>query len=240
MTEQPEPTTGGTQWGTQLPSPATEAGAHAPALLCPVLRSEAAARLLAELLVDPDPDLEYSLSALATHTGVAVATAHTEIAELVEAGVLGDRRTENDRWVHTIPAGVPSGLVELVTVGYGAKPLIERSLAAVPGIEQALIFGSWAARYAGLRGRPPYDIDLLIIGGVDRDALFDIADDVQRLVRREVHVTMRTMADWETGNGFSRHVMEQPHIVLHRTPLAGTPRAANAQLAAPSSPADPR
>jgi hypothetical protein len=240
MTEQPEPTTGGTQWGTQLPSPATEAGAHAPALLCPVLRSEAAARLLAELLVDLDPDLEYSLRSLATHTGVAAPTADTEVSELVEAGVLGDRRTETDRWVHAIPAGVPSGLVELVTVGYGAKPLLERALTVVPGIEQAMIFGSWAARYAGVRGRPPYDIDLLVIGSVERDTLFDIADDVQRLVRREVHVTTRTTADWETSNGFSRHVMEQPHIVLRRTPLAGTPRAASAVLAAPSSPVDPR
>jgi hypothetical protein len=38
---------------------------------------------------------------------------------------------------------------------------------AIPGVKQVVIFGSWAARYAGRAGPPPHDIDVLVVGKVD-------------------------------------------------------------------------
>lgn len=40
----------------------------------------------------------------------------------------------------------------------------------IPGAEQVVIFGSWAARCAGEAGPPPHDLDVLVLvlGKVDR------------------------------------------------------------------------
>ena len=44
-------------------------------------------------------------------------------------------------------------------------------LYAVDGINQAFIYGSWAARYLGEPGPVPNDVDVLVVGTADRDEL---------------------------------------------------------------------
>jgi predicted nucleotidyltransferase len=46
-------------------------------------------------------------------------------------------------------------------------------LAPIDRIDAAYLFGSWAARYSGERGRAPADIDVLVIGSPDRDQVDD-------------------------------------------------------------------
>ena len=46
---------------------------------------------------------------------------------------------------------------------YGALALLPGILADVDGIEEALIYGSWAARFTGEVGADPNDIDVLVI-----------------------------------------------------------------------------
>lgn len=58
-------------------------------------------------------------------------------------------------------------------------------LAGVAGIKAALAFGSWAARHTGQGGvRPVGDIDVLVLGDPDRDALYEAASRVERQLGR--------------------------------------------------------
>lgn len=60
-----------------------------------------------------------------------------------------------------------------------------------------MIFGSWAARYAGQAGPPPHDIDVLVVGKVDRADLYDAADRAHDRLGIEVNPVVRTMKQWD-------------------------------------------
>ena len=85
----------------------------------------------------------------------------------------------------------------------------------VDGIDAAYLFGSWAARYVGQEGRPPADLDVLVIGTPDRDALDDAAQRAGERVAREVNVTIRSPAWWRAGNdGFHTEVTRRPLVPI--------------------------
>jgi hypothetical protein len=154
----------------RLADPATDAGALSPALLLPIFRSEAQAWLLAELFVEPDPEREYSLAELGLWTNVLSETAHREISDLVEAGLLWDRHVESGHYVRVTSDVRRHPLVELGRMSYGAKPLLERGLRDIQDVEAAYLFGPWATRYRGVRGFPVHDVGLLLIGSPDAPA----------------------------------------------------------------------
>jgi len=52
-------------------------------------------------------------------------------------------------------------VADVVRYSYGPLAVIPAILSPVPGIERAFIFGSWAARYEGIAGADPNDIDVL-------------------------------------------------------------------------------
>jgi predicted nucleotidyltransferase len=93
--------------------------------------------------------------------------------------------------------------------------VLAEELAAVDGIEAAYLFGSWAARYAGQEGRAPADLDVLVIGKPDRDAMDDAAQRAGERVAREVNMTIRSSQWWRDGNdGFHAEVTGRPLITL--------------------------
>src|SRR5260370_12760905 len=77
----------------------------------------------------------------------------------------------------------------------GPCQVLADELADVPGIENAYLFGSWAARYAGQEGHPPADLDVLVIGRPDRDALDDAAQRAGPRLAREFNVPIPS-PDW--------------------------------------------
>ena len=83
-------------------------------------------------------------------------------------------------------------LTELLLRSFGPRQVVAEEFAELGGIEAAYLFGSWAARYAGLRGRAPADIDVLVIGAPDRDDLDEAAQRAGSRLAREVNVTIRS------------------------------------------------
>ena len=67
---------------------------------------------------------------------------------------------------------------------------------AIRGAEKVLIFGSWAARYAGQAGPPPHNIDVLVVGKVDRANLYDAADRAHARLGIEVNPVVRSAKQW--------------------------------------------
>jgi hypothetical protein len=213
--------------GVRLPDPATEAGANSPALLAPVLGTEAQARILAEMFVDPHPVSTFLVRDLADWTHVHQPTAHRVIQELGEAGWVTVFNVEDDQYARV--AGQPKrhALGELINATYGPKPFLERALAQVPGIAEAYLIGSWAARYRGVRGRPPGDIDVMLIGDFDQFAVHDIANDLERRAHTSVDLHIRKQHAWDHAtDSFVQTVQERPLVGLLPTTVSTALRAA--------------
>jgi predicted nucleotidyltransferase len=108
-------------------------------------------------------------------------------------------------------------LADLIAVTYGPLPVLSEALAGFAGVGEAYIYGSWAARYNGEPGPPPADVDVLVVGHPDPDALFDLAENVSRRLGREVNVHRVTTEAWtaDTDDPFLTSVRERPLVRLN-------------------------
>lgn len=184
----------------------------APPLL-PILRSAAQARLLTALLLSPER--EFTLSALADEARVSLSTATREVQRAEAAGVVETREVGRSRLARARREGVVvEALSRLLLVAFGPVSVAREEMAAVPGLESAWVFGSWAARHEGLAGPPPNDLDVLVVGEPERDAVYAAAERIERRILRPVHVTFRTPAEWErpAGDPFLVEVRRRPLV----------------------------
>lgn len=118
-----------------------------------------------------------TVTALAQAVSAPVSTVHREVARLEDAGLLVTRRIGRARLVSANEANPATpALRELVLVSFGPRQVIAEEFAEFPGVKKVSIFGSWAARYTGEPSRMPGDVDVLVVGDVDRQALYDAAD----------------------------------------------------------------
>jgi DNA-binding transcriptional ArsR family regulator len=182
-------------------------------MLLPILRSETQARLLAALLLHPER--EASIADLAREVGADPGNLHSDVQRLLAAGLLTDRRVGRARLVRAAPGPLTGPLTDLLLVAYGPKTVLEETLAGQPGVERALIVGSWAARYHGEPGTPPHDVDVVVIGAPDRDELTEKVAETSRVLGRDVHVVFRTPQAWdEPSDAFTRSARERPSVEL--------------------------
>ncbi len=180
--------------------------------LLPLLRSRILAEILTVVLLNPAR--EWSLTELAEHVGASVATAQREVQRAEEAGVVGSRKVGNTRLVRAVVDGpLTEPLTELLLRSFGPKQVLAEALRDVPGIDAAFLFGSWAARYAGERGRPPEDIDVLVIGEPDRNRLDDAITAAEQRLTRPVQVTIRRRSWWAKGDdAFHKEILKRPIV----------------------------
>jgi DNA-binding transcriptional ArsR family regulator len=165
--------------------------------LLPLLRSPLLGELLAWLYLHPDTS--YSLTELANRFGVSQSTVSREADRLAETGLVRQHRRGNLRLLRADPDHhLARPLTELLMLTYGPAALLADLLPQLDGVDEAYIYGSWAARYAGEPGPPPRDVDLLIVGDADEDDLADVARAAERLLGREVNVHRVTGAAWRS------------------------------------------
>ena len=184
-----------------------------PPPLLPLLRSRLQAEVLTLILLGPGQ--EWSLTALASRTGASVSSVQREITRAEQAGVVSSRRLGNTRLVKAADSPLTAPLTELLLRSFGPRQVLAEELEGVEGIEQAYVFGSWAARYTGEAGRPPADLDVLVIGAPDRDELDEAAQRAAGRLAREVNITIRSLAWWREGtDGFHTDVTRRPLIPI--------------------------
>jgi DNA-binding transcriptional ArsR family regulator len=184
-----------------------------PPPLLPILRSQQQAEILALLL--GDPELEVSVSDLAARTGVPYASVHREVGRAEVTGLITSRRVGRTRLLRANTSSpYYLGLADLLTKAFGVPRLLAAGVAGIEGIDRLFIYGSWAARFLGEEGRRPVgDIDVLILGEPDRDAIYDSVTSLEARLGRPIQITIRD-ADWlETGSGsFHDTVMSRPIV----------------------------
>jgi predicted nucleotidyltransferase len=155
----------------------------APSVL-PLFRSDLQARLLAILLLEGDVPI--ATPELADRTEAAPASLSRELQRLETAGIVEhDRVGRTKRYRAAVASPLYEPLRELVERTLGVEKLLQAQLADIPGLQAAAIIGSWAAGRLG----PESDIDVLVVGDVERDRLLEAARNVERVVGREINVT---------------------------------------------------
>ena len=187
-----------------------------PSWLLPLLRSRVTGALLALLYLHPDRD--YTLTEAGRAIDASPKVMSTETDRLVKAGLVREARRGQARLIRAETTGpVSRPLTDLLAVTYGPLPVLGDLLSGVAGVEQAYIYGSWAARYLGEPGPVPRDVDVLIVGTTDEDVLYDIAREAEGRLGREVNVSAITRQYWEApdpADSFMRHVRERPLVRL--------------------------
>lgn len=166
----------------------------APPLL-PIFRTQLQGEVLA-LLLD-NPEHEWTMSELAQTTSAALTSIHAEIVRLESGGLATSRKVGRTRLTKANPSNpVIEPLTQVVLSSFGPKVVVGQEFADL-GAERVLIFGSWAARYMGVDGITPNDIDVLVIGdNVDEAEMYRAAERTEQRVKRAVNPVCVSSQMW--------------------------------------------
>jgi len=185
-------------------------------LLAPTFRSKTQGELLACVLLHPDQ--EWTLTELARRLDVPLTTIQGEVGRLLDGGVLSSRKIGRARLVRANvqnPAVTPLTTLTLMT--FGPQTVIADEFASVQA-ERLVVFGSWAARYHGVPGALPEDIDVLVFAdGVQRADVYAAADRAQARLGMPVNPILRPTSSWhEPGaDPLLLDVQTKPFVDLH-------------------------
>jgi len=179
-------------------------------LLAPIFRSDGQARLLSALLLAGD---ELSLTDLAERADLAYPTAHREVARLIDAGILVERQVGRTRLIRGNPdSPLAAPLREILTVVSGPVVMLAEEFGRIDGIESAFLYGSFAARLRGVDGPAPHDIDVMIVGAPDVDAIYEACMRVEVGVHRPVNPTILSPDEFKAESGFLDAVRSSPIV----------------------------
>ncbi|MFC4057338.1 helix-turn-helix domain-containing protein [Planomonospora corallina] len=182
--------------------------------MVPIFRTETQARLLAALSLRADRT--WTLTSLARELGVSVSGLHPEVRRLEEAGlltvtVIGRSRVLGIDQSH--PIAKP--LAEILGYLYGPEVVIAEEFGSIPETDLLLVFGSWAARHHGEPGPPPHDIDVLVVGDVDRAEVYAAADRAQVRIGMPVNPVLASPRRWQAASdALIRQIKASPTIDL--------------------------
>lgn len=183
--------------------------------LLPLLRSPLLGDLLAWIYLHPDE--KCSVTDLARRFGTSQSTVSREADRLAATGLIRQERRGNLRLLQAnTDSPLARPLTELLALTYGPAAVLGDLLASVPGVDEAYVYGSWAARYAGEPGPPPRDVDVLVVGDADEDDLFDTARTAERRLGREVNIHRVAAKAWHApgDDAFLTSVRSRPLVPI--------------------------
>ncbi|MDQ1305665.1 MAG: hypothetical protein QG671_1497 [Actinomycetota bacterium] len=184
----------------------------APPLMA-IFRSQLQGELLARVMLSDEP---ITISDLARDLSAPLPTVAREVNRLHAAGILALNRQGRAQLV-TADEGNPAvrPLRDLVAIAFGPRQIVLEEFAAIPDVIELHIFGSWAARFVGEPGPVPGDVDVLVVGQVDRDEVYDAADRATRRLHREVNPTVVSERRWaDPSDPFIHQVKHRPLVQL--------------------------
>ena len=181
-------------------------------LLAPIFRSDGQARLLSVLLLTGE---ELSITDLAKQADLAYPTAHREVARLVDAGILSERQVGRTRLIRgNGESPLVKPLREILSVATGPVVILAEQLAGIDGIESAFLYGSFAARMLGAAGPAPHDVDVMVLGEPDVDAVYEACARIEATVHRPVNPTILTSEEFAARSGFLDNVRSGPVVAV--------------------------
>ena len=78
-----------------------------------------------------------------------------------------------------------------------------------------VLYGSWAARYDGVDGPAPADVDVLVVGTPQRAAVYAAAERAEARLSIPVNPVVRSPARWAAGDDpLIASIKAGPNLVL--------------------------
>ena len=182
--------------------------------LNPVLRSDTQGRILARIFADPETG--HSLTSLMEYSNTSMPTVIREVRRAAQAGLVKTWKEGNVRRARAQARHPLYGAMsQIVLATFGPPVVVAEEFADIDGAEAVMLFGSWATRQAGHAGHMPNDIDVLIVGDADPDAVDLAADRVEQRLGFPTQAIVRTRDQWDEGDeSFIRELKERPLYVV--------------------------
>ncbi|MEN9715706.1 MAG: hypothetical protein RJA35_1173 [Actinomycetota bacterium] len=185
-----------------------------PALLSPLIRSDVQGLILARLFLNAG--LDYTITELADFAITSVPTAMREVDRLVEAEYVVDKNLGRVRLIRANQDHpLFQSIFQIVAHSYGPAAILPAALKDLFGLQQAFIHGEWAARLAQIPGPIPTDLDLILVGNMNRiDASRALAK-AEKVIGKTINVQFASNFDWERdGSDFIREIKSRPLLAL--------------------------
>lgn len=161
------------------------------------------------------PGAAHHVRELARQLGFSATIVGRELKSLEQAGILRSERIGSVRRYRVDERSpIASEIRSLVQKTVGVEARLRDALADLAGIEEAFLFGSYA------RGdeRATSDLDLMVIGPVDQEALSERLVDVERDLGRDVNVVTYERDELDRArrrdDRFVVDVVEGPRVQL--------------------------
>ena len=159
------------------------------------------------------PATSSALPELAERADLAYPTAHREVARLIEAGILVERRVGRTRLIRGNPdSPFAAPLREILTVVSGPVVLLAEEFERIDGIDSAFLYGSFAARLRRVDGPSPHDIDVIVVGHPNVDAIYEACTRVEAAVHRPVNPKILRAEELTAQSGFLDTVRSSPIV----------------------------
>ena len=138
-----------------------------------------------------------------------------ELQRLQEAGILTSNSVGRARRYRVDDnSAIASEIRSLVTKTIGIEARLRAALARTPGVVEAYLYGSHARQ----TDRPTSDIDVLVIGSVDRVGLSERLVELEQDLGRDINVVSYEAGELEklrrSGDPFLADVFSNPLIRL--------------------------
>jgi hypothetical protein len=185
-----------------------------PAQLFPIIKSDAQGLILA-LLFMRDDEL-FGISELAKFAEVSVPTAMREVDRLLAAHLVTEKNFGRTRAIQAnSDHELYPSMRKIISYTYGPAAVLPAALKKIDGLEKAFIYGSWAARLSRVSGPEPRDVDVILVGYMNRIEAARAAADAERRLDREVNVQFVSNSEWEKGDsGFIKTVKSRPLVEI--------------------------
>jgi DNA-binding MarR family transcriptional regulator len=167
------------------------------AALSPILRSDTQGMILAQLFMNPGDD--FSISELARQANTSAPTAMREVERLLESQLVIQRTIGRARLIQVnTKHELHDAIRKIVAFSYGPAAVLPAALYGIEGLEQAFLYGNYAAYLKREQASESPEIDLLLVGYVNRIEASNAAKRVEGYLDRSVNVKFVGAQEWES------------------------------------------
>ena len=187
------------------------------AALSPILRSDTQGMILAQLFMNPTDD--FSISELARQANTSIPTAQREVQRLLESQLVTQRTIGRAKLIQVnTKHELHQSIKKIIAYSYGPAAVLPAALYGIEGLEQAYLYGNYAAYLKKEKPSDSPEIDLLLVGYVNRIEASNAAKRVETYLDRAVNVKFVGSQEWETSSSdFVEEVKKRPLFMLSMT-----------------------
>ncbi len=148
-------------------------------------------------------------------TGENINSIRRELKNLESMGLLKSEKAGNLKY-YTVNQdfNIYPELRDIFLKTVGAAEILGQGISSLRDIRAAFIYGSYARGDAG----PDSDIDMIVIGTVNEDALIMVVREIEKRLKREINYVLMAPDEFQSrkkrGDPFMSNVLKEEKIML--------------------------